>query len=75
MDIRRLVKVLTAQGKFSSWVIAFVPLGILIFLVMVNPSHLDPLIHETVGQVASVMAVLMMMLGFYVIRRIITIEL
>jgi tight adherence protein B len=75
MDIRRLVKVLTAQGKFSSWVIAFVPVGILIFLLLVNPSHLDPLIHETVGQFASVMAVLMMMLGFYVIRRIITIEL
>jgi tight adherence protein B len=75
MDIRRLVKVLTAQGKFSSWVIALVPVGILVFLLLVNPSHLDPLIHETVGQAASVAAVLMMMLGFYVIRRIITIEL
>jgi tight adherence protein B len=75
MDIRRLVKVLTAQGKFSSWVIALVPVGILVFLLLVNPSHLDPLIHETVGQVASVSAVLMMILGFYVIRRIITIEL
>ena len=75
MDIRRLVKVLTAQGKFSSWVIALVPVGILVFLLLVNPSHLDPLIHQTVGQVASVAAVLMMILGFYVIRRIITIEL
>jgi tight adherence protein B len=75
MDIRRLVKVLTAQGKFSSWVIALVPVGILVFLLLVNPSHLDPLIHETVGQVASVSAVLMMILGFYVIRRIITIDL
>ena len=75
MDIRRLVKVLTAQGKFSSWVIALVPVGILIFLLLVNPSHLDPLIHRTLGQVASVAAVMMMILGFYVIRRIITIEL
>jgi tight adherence protein B len=75
MDIRRLVKVLTAQGKFSSWVIALVPVGILVFLLLVNPSHLDPLIHRTLGQVASVSAVLMMILGFYVIRKIITIEL
>ena len=75
MDIRRLVKVLTAQGKFSSWVIAMVPIGILIFLLLVNPSHLDPLVHRTVGQMASVAAVVMMILGFYVIRRIITIEL
>ena len=75
MDIRRLVKVLTAQGKFSSWVIALVPVGILVFLLLVNPSHLDPLIHRTLGQAASVAAVMMMILGFYVIRKIITIEL
>ena len=59
MDIRRLVKVLTAQGKFSSVVVAGVPVGIFLFLMLVNPAHLDPLFHETLGQVASVMAVLM----------------
>jgi tight adherence protein B len=75
MDIRRLVKVLTAQGKFSSVVVACVPVGIFLFLMGVNPSHLDPLFHQTLGQVASVMAVLMTLLGFYIIRRIVTIEL
>jgi tight adherence protein B len=75
MDIRRLVKVLTAQGKFSSIVIALVPVGIFVFLVLVNPSQLDPLFHETLGQVAGIGAIGMTLLGFYVIRRIITIEL
>jgi len=75
MDIRRLVKVLTAQGKFSSVVVALVPVGIFIFLLLVNPSHLDPLFHETIGQIGMVSAVVMTFLGFYVIRRIITIEL
>ena len=75
MDIRRLVKVLTAQGKFSSVVVALVPVGIFLFLLLVNPSHLDPLFHETIGQIGAVMAVVMTILGFYVIRRIINIEL
>ena len=75
MDIRRLVKVLTAQGKFSSVVVAMVPIGIFIFLLLVNPSHLDPLFHETIGQIGLVSAVLMTITGFYVIRRIISIEL
>ena len=75
MDVRRLVKVLTAQGKFSSVVVALVPVGIFLFLVLVNPSHLDPLFHETLGQFASVMAVLMLGLGFFVIRKIVSIEL
>ena len=46
MDIRRLVTVLTAQGKFSSVVVACVPLGIFLFLMLVNPDHLDPLFHR-----------------------------
>ena len=75
MDIRRLVRVLTAQGKFSSVVVALVPVGIFIFLLLVNPSHLDPLFHDTIGQIGMVSAVLMTLLGFYIIRRIITIEL
>ncbi len=75
MDIRRLVTVLTAQGKFSSVVVACVPLGIFLFLMLVNPSHLDPLFHRTIGQVAGVAAILMTLLGFYIIRRIVSIEL
>ena len=47
MDIRRLVTVLTAQGKFSAVVVACVPLGIFLFLMLVNPDHLDPLFHQT----------------------------
>jgi len=41
--------VLTAQGKFSSVVVAMVPIGIFIFLLLVNPSHLDPLFHDPIG--------------------------
>jgi tight adherence protein B len=52
-----------------------VPVGIFIFLLLVNPSHLDPLFHETIGQIGMISAVLMTILGFYIIRRIITIEL
>lgn len=75
MDIRRLVTVLTAQGKFSSVVVACVPIGIFLFLMLVNPSHLDPLFHRTIGQVAGIAAILMTLLGFYIIRRIVSIEL
>jgi tight adherence protein B len=75
MDIRRLVTVLTAQGKFSSIVVACVPLGIFLFLMLVNPSHLDPLFHRMIGQVAGIAAILMTLLGFYIIRRIVSIEL
>ena len=54
---------------------ALVPVGIFLFLMLVNPSHLDPLFHETLGQVAAIVAIFMVVSGFYIIRRIVTIEL
>jgi tight adherence protein B len=75
MDIRRLVRVLTTQGKFTSWVVAGVPVGVLLFLLVTNPDYLDPLAHQVIGQVASVAAIVMAAVGFYIIRRIVSIEL
>jgi tight adherence protein B len=75
MDIRRLVKVLTAQGKFSSVVVAMVPLGIFLFIMAFNPSQLDPLFHDSFGQISGIAAIFMVIAGFYVIRRIVRIEL
>ena len=54
MDLRRMVTVLTAQGKFSSWIVAAVPVGLFLFILVVNPDHLDPLFNRTIGQVAAI---------------------
>jgi tight adherence protein B len=75
MDVRRLVTVLTTQGKFSSWVVAGVPIGVALFLLATNPGYLDPLFHRAIGQVAGIMAIVMALAGFYVIRKIVQIEL
>jgi tight adherence protein B len=75
MDVRRLVKVLTTQGKFSSWVVAGVPVGVALFLLVVNPGYLDPLFHRLIGQMAGIAAIVMALTGFYIIRKIVSIEL
>jgi tight adherence protein B len=75
MDVRRLVRVLTTQGKFSSWVVAGVPVGVLLFLLLFSPDFLSPLFHNLIGQVFAIGAVVMMMCGFLIIRKIVRIEL
>jgi len=75
MDVRRLVKVLTAQGKFSSVVVALIPIGIFVFIMLFNPDQLDPLFDTTFGQISGISAIFMVIIGFYVIRRIVRIEL
>ena len=76
MDMRRLVKVLTAQGKFSAVVVACVPIGIFLFIMLVEPATSSTRCStRPLGQVAGISAIFMVLLGFYVIRRIVTIEL
>jgi tight adherence protein B len=75
MDIRRLVRVLTTQGKFSSWVVAGVPLGVVAFLMLFSPSFLKPLFEDFIGQVFAIGAAVLMLFGFWVIRQIVRIEL
>ena len=75
MDIRRLVRVLTTQGKFSSWVVAGVPLGVVAFLLMFSPQFLKPLFEQFIGQVFAITAAVLMLIGFWVIRQIVKIEL
>ena len=75
MDLRRMVTVLTAQGKFSSWIVAAVPVLLFLFILLVNPSQLDPLFERTIGQIAAISALVMVIAGFIIIRKIVTIEL
>ena len=75
MDLRRLVDVLTAQGKFSSWIVAAVPVGLFLFIALINPQQLDPLFNQLIGQIFAVSAVIMVLVGFLIIRKIVTIEL
>ena len=75
MDLRRMVTVLTAQGKFSSWIVAAVPVGLFIFIALINPQQLDPLFEQTIGQIFFVAAIVMVLVGFLIIRKIVTIEL
>ena len=48
-----MVTVLTAQGKFSSWIVAAVPVGLFIFIALINPQQLDPLFEQTIGRSSS----------------------
>jgi tight adherence protein B len=75
MDIRRLVRVLTTQGKFSSWVVAGVPVGVVGFLMLFSPNFLAPLFNQLIGQLFAIGAAVMMVLGFMVIRKVVKIEL
>ena len=72
--MRREVQTLTAQGRMSGWVLAALPFGLGAFLASVNPSYMEPLFTERIGQMAIGLSVLMVIIGFLVIQKIVDID-
>ena len=72
--MRREVRTLTAQGRMSGWVLAILPFGLGAMISAMNPSYMEPLFTEKIGQIAIGMAIVMVLIGFFVIQRIVDID-
>jgi len=74
MELQRLVQVLTAQGKIARYILTAIPVVLLLFFFLVNPVWLEPLWDTTVGNVAMVMWFVMLIGGWFAIKKIVEIE-
>ena len=72
--MRREVMALTAQGRMSGIVLALLPVALGLFLTTVSPDYMRPLYEETAGRIAIAVAVVMEIIGFWVIRKIVDIK-
>lgn len=72
--LRRDINALTAEGKVSAIVLGLLPVGLGLFIYGANPGYLDPLFDRTVGQIMLAMAGLLMLVGFYWMKKMIEIE-
>jgi tight adherence protein B len=73
-ELNRLLRVLTAQGRMARWIITLIPLGLMLLIWLMSPSYLTPLFENSSGQLALVLAAFCVALGFYVINRIVSLE-
>ncbi|MDX5476861.1 MAG: hypothetical protein LPJ98_00275, partial [Cyclobacteriaceae bacterium] len=65
---------LTAQGRLSMWVIMFVPVGIALYLQVVNPDYFHLMFQHILGWVMIFMAISGILLGWFIINKIVSIE-
>ncbi len=73
-EILRLVRTLTAQGRLSRWILSLLPVFVLLMILLINPDHLQPLFHRLAGQIALVVAAIMVIIGSLIINKIVTIR-
>jgi tight adherence protein B len=74
IEIRRMVRGLTAQGRLSGGILSMLPVGMLIFISMMNPSYVHPLFHSTPGLIALGVAMTLVVAGGLVMKKIIEIK-
>ncbi len=74
VKIKGDIQTLTAQGRYSGYLVAFLPVAIVIFLNMVNPAFMAPLFEETIGRILLGVGATMMIIGFFMIRKMTNIE-
>lgn len=72
-EVHREVKVLSAEGRFSGYVLEALPVFVLAVLLVMRPTYLAPLTHG-VGLLIMIMAFLMMITGHFIVRKIVRIE-
>lgn len=72
--IQRQVRVHTAHGRITGFVLLALPAFLAVALSFLNPEHMRPLFTERVGHLLIVGTIVMQLCGFLWIRRVIRIE-
>jgi len=72
--IQRQVRVYTAQGRFTGYLLAALPIGVGFVIWTMNQEYMMILIREPTGRLMMTVAALLQIMGFFVIRKIIHIE-
>ena len=72
--IKGEVNTLTAQGRYSGYLVAFLPIAIAGMSNMISPAFMQPLFTNTIGQILVAVGVVMMTIGFVAIQKITNIK-
>jgi len=72
--ILRQLRVHTAQGRLSGYVLGVMPIAVAAAIFALNPEYASKLVTEPMGRFMVVAALIMQVLGYLWIRRIVNIE-
>lgn len=74
LALRTEVKTRTSSGRLSGYIIGALPVILLIIMTAINPEYSSVMFTEPLGQVMLLAGVVMEIIGFIVIRKIISIK-
>ncbi len=72
--LRRQVQVLSAEGRLSAWILGLLPVAFALYLVVVRPSYLEPLVGNVIGWIIIGTGVLLLLVGGLWLRKVVKVE-
>ena len=72
--LRRDVKALTAEGRMSAILLAFLPPGVGVMMYTLNPSYMNALFHDSLGKTFLIAATVLAIVGFVWMKKMIEVE-
>ncbi len=74
IKIKGEINSITAQGRMSGLIIGALPIGIAAILMVINPEYMSTFFTTTVGNIMLIVSVVMEVIGFFAIRKVVTVE-
>lgn len=72
--LRLEIKALTAEGRFSGWILGLFPIAFAGILYLIQPDYMGVLFQESIGIMAVIACGVMTFIGFIWLRKILQIE-
>ena len=72
--IKGEIRTLTAEGRISAIILSVAPVAMAVIISILNPGYMVTLIEEPVGIIMIVAAVIMQIIGIFVLRKMVAIE-
>ena len=73
-QVRRQVRVLSAEGRISAWVVGAMPFVVGGALALINPGYLNELLTRPVGRLMLLAGLVLIGIGVLVLRRMVRIN-
>ena len=72
--VKRQIRVISAHGRLSGWVLAGMPPALALFLAARSPENFMVLFRDPLGIRMIVIAIILQFVGMLIIRRIVNVE-
>jgi tight adherence protein B len=74
IELRQLVRSLTAQGRLSRWILTLLPPGLAGIIALLDPGYLSPLFDKSAGRAILVFSGIMIVVGSLMIKKIVNVK-